>query len=101
MIIDQQILHSNREINTELLFTTIDAIVITNHIFEIKKIKTIKKTLDAKEYVIDHLRLRRVVKKVVKLDKKIDKSNASIVERVNNREESEKKKKKKKQKKKK
>ena len=58
LIIDQQVLHSNCEINIELLFTTIDAIVITNHTFEIKKIKITKKTFNAKEYVIDHLRLR-------------------------------------------
>ena len=67
---------------------TIDAIVVTNHTFEIKKIKIIKKTLNAKEYVIDHFQLQQKIKKIVKFDKKIDKSNANIVERVNDCEES-------------
>ena len=65
---------------------TIDAIMITNHSVEIKKIKIIKKMLDAKNYVIDNLRLRQAVKKVFDFDKKNDARNTSTIEKTNNHE---------------
>ena len=81
--------------NTKLLLTTIDTIMITNHSFEIRKIRVIKKILDAKKYVIDHLRLRRAVKKVFDFDKKNDARNTNAIEKTNDHEENKKEKKKK------
>ena len=55
LIIKQRVLHFDRDVNTELLLTTIDTVLITNHSTRLKKIKVTKKILDAKKYVIDHL----------------------------------------------
>ena len=90
LIIKQQVLHLNRNMNTKLLLKTIDTIMITNHSFEIRKIKVIKKIFDVKKYVIDHLRLRQAVKKVFDFDKKNNAKNTNAVEKTNDHEENEK-----------
>ena len=95
LIIKQRVLHSNHDVSTKLLFTTIDTIMITNHSFEIRKIKITKKIFNAKKYVIDHLRLRRAVKKMFDFDKKNDARNTNAVEKTNNHKKSEKEKRKK------
>ena len=73
LIIEQQVLHSRREINIEFLLTTIDIFLIMNHIIEMRKIKMTKKIFNKNEYDIEHLRLRRIVKKVMMRDESEEK----------------------------
>ena len=68
LIIEQRVLHSRREINIKLLLMTIDIFLITNHIIEVRKIRVTKKILNKNEYDIEHLRLRRIVKKMMMRD---------------------------------
>ena len=68
LIIKQRIFHSKREVNTEFLLTTIDIVLISNHIIEVRKIKMTKKILKKNEYDVEHLRLRRIMKKIIVLE---------------------------------
>ena len=73
LIIEQRVLHSRREINTKLLLMTIDIFLITNHIIEMQKIKMTKKIFNKNEYNIEHLRLRKIVKKMIMRDENEEK----------------------------
>ena len=64
LIIEQRILHFEREVNTKLLMMAIDIILISNHIIEIQKIKMTKKIFKKNEYNVEHLRLRQIMKKM-------------------------------------
>ena len=90
LIIKQQVLHFNCDVNTELLLTTIDTFLITNHSTRLKKIKITKKILDAKKYVIDHLRLQRAVTKMFDFNKENNARKTNAVQKTNDYEESEK-----------
>ena len=89
LIIEQQVLHLDRDVNAKFFFTTINIILITNHSTRLKKIRVIKKILDMKNYIINHLRLRRAVKKMFDFDKENDARNRSTVEKTNDHKKSE------------
>ena len=88
LIIKQRVFHSNRDVNTKLLFTTIDTVLITNYSIELKKVKVIKKAFDAKKYVIDHLRLRRAITKVFDFNKRNNAKKTNAIKKINDHEES-------------
>ena len=52
---------------------TIDVVLITNHIIEMRKIKVTKKIFNKNEYDIEHLRLRKIVKKMMMRDENEEK----------------------------
>ena len=68
LIIEQRVLHFEREINTKFLMTTIDIILILNHIIEMRKIKMTKKIFKKNEYDVEHLRLRQIMKEMIILE---------------------------------
>ena len=66
--------------------TTIDIILITNHIIEMRKIKVTKEIFNKNEYDIEHLRLRKIVKEVTMHDESEEKKKN---ENLNNKENDE------------
>ena len=78
LIIKQRVLHLRREINTKLLLTTINIFLIMNHIIEMQKIKMTKKIFNKNEYNIEHLRLRKIVKKIMMRDESEKKRRMKI-----------------------
>ena len=95
LIIEHRVLHFDREVNTKLLLTTIDTIMITNHTSEIRKIRMIKEIFNDKKYIIDHLRLQQTIKKIFDFDKENDAKNTNTIEKANDHEENKEEKKKK------
>ena len=73
LIIEQRVMHSRREMNIELLFTTIDIVLISNHIIEMRKIRMTKKIFNKNEYDIEHLRLRRMMNEMMMFDDESEK----------------------------
>ena len=90
LIIKQRVFHFDHDMNTKFLFTTINTVLITNHLTKLKKIRVTKKILNTKKYVIDHLRLRQAVMKVFNFNKENNTRNTNTVEKTNDHEESEK-----------
>ena len=88
-----------REVNTKLLSTTIDIVLILNHIIELRKIKLTKKILNNNEYDVEHLRLRRIVKKMMIRDEESEKEkkNKNSNDEKNDKENANSKQKKKRQ----